>query len=226
MAQINALQAREKIAAWDAIRRTIPDAKAVLASNHYFAFDSGFDWEDFLVLDIRTHAYLGYEEATAPFEPKNLKLIVITKHADKRFAQGLEGEPYIYEAPYMPVSGPLPPAVFNNAKVQRWATDIDPWLSHVNLLPPDPNGGTTRAFDIPLFDLLDQVVTVNDAHKELHVFFGMRNAEEQPEWSARPDLLTYHPATDALLHFMSVDNFTSPKPPFGSVELADYGLLT
>lgn len=224
MPQITASQAQAKINAWDSIRRTISDAETILDPDHYFALDSEFDWEDFIVLDTIAHAYLGYD-GTAPYSADNLKLILITLHADKKFGDGTEPDPYIYEAPYMEASGTPPTPVINNAKIQQWTTDLNPWLTAVNPLPPDPDGGTTRVFEVPLFDILGQVPTVNDSDKELHIYFGMRTQEEESDWAKRPDLMTYHPATDALFHFMSVDNFTSPRPPFVSGTENNYGLL-
>jgi len=220
MPQINVETARNLTAYWEGIRGSSAVAQTILQPYHYFELDERFDWTDFIIPGVVTRGYIGYEEPRGGgYDPGNLRLILINADKDKQLAAGDLSDPYIYATVYTPSNIPVPGPVQADEKISRWVQGYENWCTSVD--PAGGPAGMTRVFDIPLFDLLKQVPV---GSKNLEVFFGLRLPHGNPQLDI--DFITFHPETQKILHFMSVDDFTSPKPPFGSTaEQNTYGLL-
>lgn len=216
MSQINVETARGFTHNWGQVRGNAQQVQAIFQPYHYFQLNDEFDWTEFVIPGVVARGYLGYTTPNGPFIPGNLQLLLINAEKDIQLAARQITNPYIYSATYTPSNIPVPGPVNADAKISRWTQGYQNWCNTV--IPM----GMTQVFDIPLFDLLKQVPL--GSGKKLQVFFGLRLPEPNPQLEA--DLITYHPETDQILHFVTVDDFTTPKPPFGSVSAqATYGLL-
>lgn len=221
MSQIDVATARGLTAYWEQIRGNNEAVLDIFQPYHYFHLDDLFNWSEFVEPGVIARGYLGYVDPQGGgYGPENLRLMFINAEQDKQLAEGNISEPYIYSASYTYSGNEVPAPVEGDAKVARWAQGYEQWCDSVN--PSGGQVGMTRVFDIPLFDLLKQVEV--GTGKNLQVYFGLRLPSQNPQFDI--DLITYHPETEEVLHFLSVDDFTSPKPPFGSQAAeATYGLI-
>ncbi len=212
---ISPSEAIEQVDNWLAISTHFTLVRQLFDNGLFFRIGSDFDHTHFE--GQLAHAYFAVK--STPVEGGMIQLefsLLFISESDDEVREG-EGEPevYIYRAPYINdgFTITLNPETADQLQ-ERWADEHQSWL---NFMINESAEGMTLVSDVPTAD----ITTHFEQKDELFVFMGLGN-EINPAHQLH--LLFYDGDSGNFLN-LSVDDFTTPKPPFGTDQEDRYSLL-
>ncbi|GEM_PF-6237514 len=213
---------------YSGIRCNTSAVQSLLKHGYCFKFSPEFSWDVFLEGDATAHAYLAHENGgnqnPDQWNPEDMRLVLVSRKGDDKIAKGNGAHVKTIVSSYVESDSDN----LDSEKIRRWKDEYETWVEEVNEYPcePDISNGMTVAFEVPMLDILGDFWTSNDDNKNLEVYFGLRKREHVTTVGKQIDLITYHPQTHQILPLIANQDFTSPKPPWGSQDEKDkYGLL-
>ncbi len=212
---ISPSEAMTEVNNWLTVRTNLSLVKQLLDNGYYFHIGSDFDHTVFE--NQQAHAYFAITSTPAEGGTLSLQLslLFISESHDKLRTGDFESEVYIYRAPYINdgFTFKMDPETADVLQ-ERWADEHEPWLRY---MIHESAEGMTLVSDVPTQDITHHF----EQKDELFVFLGL-GTDMNP--AKQLHLLFYDGDSGNFLN-LSVDDFTTPKPPFGTKQEDSYHLL-
>ena len=190
--------------------------KDLFANGMFFQINGDFDVARFGT--GKAHAYFGLNTTSSTGAAEELALLLIPESEDV-LPVSPHPAPYIYRAPFVGQGFTENNLNSHDADnmLRNWNKYHQPWI---DWMVSSSACGMTRVCDVPNSDIA--IFTAGD---ELYVYPALSNWNMTAPYTPEDFDLIFSNSNSGYVAGSNMDDFITPKPPFGSGEDNNYSLL-